>query len=93
MGWETLEYNHPHTQIAIRDIETICDDQAVEMFAGLGANVIIGGPPCQGFSVCRRGQGDFKDPRNSLFEEFLRFGRLLNPGSAGNGERAEFGQN
>ena len=76
---ETLEYNHPHTRIAIRDIETICDDQAVELFAGLGANVIIGGPPCQGFSICRRGKGDSKDPRNSLFEEFLRFGRLLNP--------------
>ena len=76
---ETLTYNHPQTCIAVRDIEMICDDEIVDLFADLGANVIIGGPPCQGFSVCRRGKGDPKDPRNSLFEEFLRFGRLLNP--------------
>ena len=76
---ETLTFNHPQTRIAVRDIETISDDEAVELFGELGANVIIGGPPCQGFSVCRRGKGDAKDPRNSLFEEFLRFARLLNP--------------
>jgi DNA (cytosine-5)-methyltransferase 1 len=63
----------------MRDIETICDGEAIELFGGLGANVMIGGPPCQGFSVCRRGKGDPKDPRNTLFEEFLRFGRLLDP--------------
>ena len=76
---ETLAHNHPKTRIAVRDIETICDDEAIELFAELRANIIIGGPPCQGFSICRRGKGDPKDPRNTLFEEFLRFGRLLNP--------------
>ena len=76
---ETIIYNHPKTRIAVRDIEMICDDEAIELFAELGANIIIGGPPCQGFSVCRKGKGDPKDPRNSLFEEFLRFGKLLNP--------------
>lgn len=76
---ETLMHNHPKCRIAIRDIETISDNEVVELFAELGADIIIGGPPCQGFSVCRRGQGDPKDPRNSLFEEFLRLGKLLEP--------------
>ena len=76
---ETIAHNHPKARIAIRDIETICDSEVKETFAELKANILIGGPPCQGFSVCRQGRGDPKDPRNSLFEEFLRFGRLLKP--------------
>ena len=76
---QTLSHNHPSTRLAVQDIETMEDDEVVDFFSGLGANILIGGPPCQGFSVCRRGQGDPKDPRNTLFEEFLRFGRLLKP--------------
>ena len=30
-------------------------------------DVIVGGPPCQGFSIA--GKRDVKDPRNSLFME------------------------
>ena len=33
-------------------------------------DLIIGGPPCQGFS--NAGKRDIKDPRNSLFMEFVR---------------------
>ena len=76
---ETLMHNHPETRIVIRDNETISDSEVIELFAELGSNIIVGGPPCQGFSVCRRDKGDPKDPRNSLFEEFLRFGSLLEP--------------
>ena len=42
------------------------------------ADVLIGGPPCQGFSHANNGK-DPKDPRNSLFREFLRFARVLEP--------------
>ena len=31
---------------------------------------LAGGPPCQGFSIA--GSGNFDDPRNSLFKEYLR---------------------
>ena len=31
---------------------------------------LAGGPPCQGFSMA--GKGNFDDPRNSLFKEYLR---------------------
>jgi DNA (cytosine-5)-methyltransferase 1 len=34
-------------------------------------DVIIGGPPCQGFSLS--GKRDVNDPRNTLFRHYLRF--------------------
>lgn len=40
-------------------------------------DVIIGGPPCQGFSV--GGIGDPNDPRNELVEDFVRLVRGLKP--------------
>ncbi|MBL0242374.1 MAG: DNA (cytosine-5-)-methyltransferase [Chloracidobacterium sp.] len=46
--------------------------------AGLGdVDVIIGGPPCQGFSLS--GKRNATDQRNSLFRHYLRVVRELNP--------------
>ena len=46
-------------------------------------DIIIGGPPCQGFSSANTdnsGTRDFKsDPRNELYKEFLRFVETLRP--------------
>ncbi|RKT70308.1 DNA (cytosine-5)-methyltransferase 1 [Saccharothrix variisporea] len=41
------------------------------------ADVIVGGPPCQGFS--NLGSKDVDDPRNSLWREYLRFVRKAKP--------------
>lgn len=38
---------------------------------GIKIDIIIGGPPCQGFSLAR-GQRFVDDPRNSLYKEFVR---------------------
>ncbi|MBD1836748.1 DNA cytosine methyltransferase [Coleofasciculus sp. FACHB-64] len=40
-------------------------------------DVVIGGPPCQGFSVF--GKRDEKDPRNNLFLAYLRIIQSLKP--------------
>lgn len=40
-------------------------------------DVIIGGPPCQGFSVQRR--GDNEDPRNELVLEYVRLVKEIRP--------------
>ena len=40
-------------------------------------DVVIGGPPCQGFSVQRR--GDDNDPRNNLVLEYARMIQELSP--------------
>jgi len=38
---------------------------------------LVGGPPCQGFSMAGRGEPD--DPRNELFKEFLRVTKKIGP--------------
>jgi DNA (cytosine-5)-methyltransferase 1 len=40
-------------------------------------DVIIGGPPCQGFSLS--GKRDIADPRNTLFKHYLRFVDTFRP--------------
>ena len=40
-------------------------------------DVLVGGPPCQGFSII--GSRVEMDPRNDLFKEFLRIGGELQP--------------
>jgi DNA (cytosine-5)-methyltransferase 1 len=41
------------------------------------ADVVIGGPPCQGFS--NLGSKDVNDPRNKLWKEYLRFVQVARP--------------
>jgi DNA (cytosine-5)-methyltransferase 1 len=41
------------------------------------ADVVIGGPPCQGFS--NLGSKDVSDPRNKLWREYLRFVEIARP--------------
>ena len=41
------------------------------------ARVVIGGPPCQGFS--NLGRKDVNDPRNKLWKEYLRFVQVAQP--------------
>lgn len=41
-------------------------------------DIIIGGPPCQGFSLAR-GQRFLNDPRNHLYKEFVRIVSHLRP--------------
>ena len=40
-------------------------------------DLIVGGPPCQGFSMA--GKRDIKDPRNSLFMEYIKYLNYFNP--------------
>lgn len=50
-------------------------------------DVVIGGPPCQGFSrvgrgkirSLRKGPGYIHDPRNQYYKEFIRFVEILGP--------------
>lgn len=73
----TFQFNHPNTKVLVKNIIDITDDELIEHFAGI--DFLLGGPPCQGFSICNKNAGDPKDPRNSLFNEFLRVARVLSP--------------
>lgn len=74
---ETYAHNHPKSTVLCRDIAEISNDELRELYKN--PNIIIGGPPCQGYSIANKKSGDPKDPRNSLFKEFLRVGAVLEP--------------
>lgn len=59
-----------------QDITTIDDPKSL-LDPSVTIDGIIGGPPCQGFSLS--GNRDPKDPRNSLFREFVRFIEAYQP--------------
>lgn len=47
--------------------------------AAAGAEIVVGGPPCQAFSQVRNHSRLIDDPRNSLYREFVRIVGKLEP--------------
>ncbi len=76
---DTFSYNHPLATVIKADISTLSDEDIALYFANFSPDIVIGGPPCQGFSIANRKAGDPRDPRNSLFKDFARIGRILQP--------------
>lgn len=74
---ETYKKNHPFTKVLTEDITKITELNSLIEKKDLPIDGIIGGPPCQGFSLS--GNRDKNDPRNSLFMEFVRFVRYFKP--------------
>ena len=70
----TFELNHPEAWADCGDIEKV---KPAEIRAELGLtkgelDVLVGGPPCQGFSINAPGRF-LADPRNKLFKDYVRF--------------------
>lgn len=76
---DTFSFNHPGAVVLQGDISKLSDESLIKHFADAPPDIVIGGPPCQGFSIANRSAGDPKDPRNSLFREFVRLGRIFQP--------------
>ncbi|MBQ4430139.1 MAG: DNA cytosine methyltransferase [Synergistaceae bacterium] len=75
---DTFSYNHPSASMLLGDIKSFSEKCLNDSIKDK-PDIIIGGPPCQGFSVCLKNAGDPKDPRNTLFTEFLRMATIFNP--------------
>ncbi|MDZ5458016.1 DNA cytosine methyltransferase [Azohydromonas lata] len=75
---ETYSANHPSIPVHMRDIQTI-DNSEIANLVKYPVDVIVGGPPCQGFSHANTTKRDPKDPRNSLFQDFVRFAKVVRP--------------
>ena len=69
---ETYKFNHPETKFLIEDITKV---KNISQYINCKINGVIGGPPCQGFSLS--GDRDPKDPRNSLFMDFMRITKAV----------------
>lgn len=75
----TFKKNMPSTVVIVGDIT--CPDiksRIIEESKEHGVNMIIGGPPCQGFSLKGKKLG-LDDPRNFLFREYLDIVAELQP--------------
>lgn len=74
----TYRLNHPTTETIISDIGLIDNSQ---FFKENETEVIIGGPPCQGFSMAgARIRGGFiDDPRNYLFKHYYNIVKIVKP--------------
>ena len=76
----TFMASHPHAKFVAKPIESLTLDevlQATQLQVG-ELDVLVGGPPCQGYSVYNHGRGE-QDPRAGLFREYLRLVRGLRP--------------
>ena len=74
---KTYKRNHPLTNVLREDI------RKVNPKGLLGNNnrpfIIMGGPPCQGFSLSNTMTRNMGNPNNKMFKEFVRFVGALNP--------------
>lgn len=76
----TYKQNFPNHNILVRDIRNIKNSEVKKLTNGLDVDVVIGGPPCQGFSMAGNiGRSFLEDERNDLFKEFLRFVDIIKP--------------
>jgi len=67
--------NFPESRHIGSDIKKV-DEKTLEPYRGK-IDVVVGSPPCQGFSLC--GKRNPNDERNGLYKEFLRVVRFVEP--------------
>lgn len=69
---QTYKYNHPELptdKLIQGDIKQIVDH--IEDYIDGDIDIVVGGPPCQGFSEANR-QRVIDDPRNKLYKYFVK---------------------
>lgn len=79
---KTYQYNHKHAKAVNLDITGADPIEALKNIHvdPNSIDIIIGGPPCQGFSKNIPASGRFlEDPRNQLYKAYLRFVKEIEP--------------
>ena len=83
---KTHEYNFPNIPLIKKDIREVTIEEIQTVLRGKTIDLVVGGPPCQGFSVFgkrrfvnTKGYEPKEDPRNHLVYEFIRIVGLLKP--------------
>ena len=77
---DTYAHNHPETprdHIVLGDIRNVVD-HLEELLKDKKIDIVVGGPPCQGFSMANR-QRLIDDPRNKLYKNYVEVVRRVNP--------------
>ncbi len=77
---QTYKANFPTHNLIQKDIATLTNEEILELTKDSDVDVVIGGPPCQGFSIAGNiGRKFIDDPRNHLFKEFVRVVDVVKP--------------
>ena len=80
-NWEdaliTYRYNHKRANTLNADLLNLDPKKVEDKYNLNDVSVIIGGPPCQGFSVA--GKRIIDDDRNKLYKSFVRFVNHFQP--------------
>ncbi len=69
--------NHHEAAVYLGDIKKLSEKKLKQLLRGREVDMVVGGPPCQGFSTV--GKGVVEDERNQLFREFVRIVRITRP--------------
>lgn len=73
----THRRNFPNCHHFCGDIHEFNTQEELSKVSSSEIHLVVGGPPCQGFSVA--GKRDPNDPRNHLFQEFIRIVSEVRP--------------
>lgn len=74
---KTINANRPEWNFKRKDIRELSSSEVLNSL-GSTPNIIIGGPPCQPFSVAGKQKG-IKDPLGRLYSDFIRLVSNLSP--------------
>lgn len=74
---DSYNSNYPNDIYVLEDIRKLSISQIKSYIGNESIDVIIGGPPCQGFS--NMGNKNSADPRNLLFESYVKIVDALKP--------------
>jgi DNA (cytosine-5)-methyltransferase 1 len=73
----TFKQNHKNSKTICADISNISKQDIFNLLGEVALDVLVGGPPCQGFSLA--GKRDINDNRNKLVLEYVRIVKELKP--------------
>lgn len=77
---KTYKTNFPEHYLVQADLTQLSNDDLRKHLKGKAVDVVVGGPPCQGFSMAGKiGRTFADDPRNHLFKEFVRVVQTVKP--------------
>lgn len=83
---ETHKLNFPEVPILVKDINQITQEDIQNEIKGKEVDLIVGGPPCQGFSIFGKRRfintkdyNPHEDPRNFLVYQFIRIVKEVKP--------------
>lgn len=73
----TFKNNHNNSIAINEDLSIENSEVIIKKYGFNDVDIIIGGPPCQGYSIAGKRQLD--DERNVYYKSFLKFVEILNP--------------